>query len=234
MSAEGSDGPADPPKKTRKDAENQGTENVVTKYFNTAVAIVTDPVGTAINTLSGVGKLASEMITNKEDVGSFILRKANEAYDSYLYRIKYSQDPEYEFHVVMAELKTEISLMIASEGAVALAGETLNGIRALRAVKTVKSTVQWNLGESVVTISHYNWSKIFGDRKISVSDVQPIVEIAVKHGSWKVDGVYRGRKGVVAGDRLIMNQRIQGHTIWVEGMRSHSTGTIIIKNAGVK
>lgn len=97
-----------------------------------------------------------------------------------------------------------------------------------------KTTYIWNLGESVVTKKHHNWSTIFGDRKISVSDVQPIVEIAVKHGKFETLGVYRGSKGVVVGDRLILNQRIQGHIIWVEAMRAHSTGEIIIKNAGVK
>ena len=95
----------------------------------------------------------------------------------------------------------------------------------------------WNLGEAVITKTHHNWSSIFGNKTITLSDVEPIVKTAVQNGQWKTTGVINqriGRNIEAIGDKMELIQEVNGHNIWVGGMKEYSTGRIIINNAAVK
>ncbi|WP_347067851.1 RHS repeat-associated core domain-containing protein [Flavobacterium sp. WV_118_3] len=126
-------------------------------------------------------------------------------------------------------------------------GVGLMGIRTTSARKVVLKTIEhaddaiskgqgyiWNLGDAVVTKSHHNWNKVFGNKSISFSDVEPFVKEAVEKGTWNVTNVIRGKKGIPVGDKLELIQEVEGHQIWVGGMKEHSTGKIYINNAAVK
>lgn len=130
MSAESCE--IDPPKKEKpRSATEQGVINVGKKYLATALNIATDPLGTAQSALSGFGQEAREHIEKREDVGTAIIGKATDTYNGYVNRIKNSQDPSYEFKVVMAELQTEVvGNFLIGEGIGALAGRVLGGTAA--------------------------------------------------------------------------------------------------------
>ncbi|WP_262486423.1 RHS repeat-associated core domain-containing protein [Flavobacterium suncheonense] len=126
-------------------------------------------------------------------------------------------------------------------------GVGLVGIRTTSARKVILNTIEhadevvsqgqgyiWNLGQAVITKAHHNWNKIFGNQAISLTDVEPFIKKAVEKGTWEVTGIIRGRKGVIIGDKLELLQEIEGHQIWVGGMKEHSTGKIYINNAAVK
>ncbi|WP_227428805.1 polymorphic toxin-type HINT domain-containing protein [Psychrobacter sp. I-STPA6b] len=93
---------------------------------------------------------------------------------------------------------------------------------------------KWGINEHVVTVDHHNWSKIFSDEDVTLDDVNPIIKEALRKGEWVDTGyIYHGAKGVKVGDKLILTQEVDGHTIWVEGIR-FLDGTVSPKNAGVK
>ena len=91
---------------------------------------------------------------------------------------------------------------------------------------------KWNLGEAVVTKRHHNWDKIFGNQQISLQDVTPYVQEALKKGEWESIKTLRNNAGEVIGEGLILRSNVDGHTIWVEGTKLND-GKIIVKNAGV-
>ncbi len=122
----------------------------------------------------------------------------------------------------------------ASYGIVGQGLESLNVGSFLGRSRTANRIVEWNLGEAVITKSHHNWSKIFGNRSITLADINPIVKEAVNNGSWKVTDVIRKKGGRVIGDKLEMVRKVNGYKIWVGGMREHSTGKIIVNNAAVQ
>jgi hypothetical protein len=95
--------------------------------------------------------------------------------------------------------------------------------------------VRWNLTSGLIEKPHHNWNKIFGNQKISISDVKPILEQAVAkaNGKWETVRTIHGPGGKVIGDKVQINQEVNGHKIWVAGMRDHSTNEIIINGGGV-
>ena len=68
---------------------------------------------------------------------------------------------------------------------------------------------------------------------MTLEDVNPIIESAIKKGTWKSEGTYLGKKGRVAGERLTLESEVNGQTIWVQAIKQPD-GTVIPKNAGVK
>lgn len=96
--------------------------------------------------------------------------------------------------------------------------------------KILSKAAHWNLGEAVITKSHHNWSKMFGNKAVKLSDVKPILEEAVDKGTWQTTGVLRGKGGKVIGDKIELVHEVNGHKIWVGGMKEHSTGKVIINN----
>ena len=90
-----------------------------------------------------------------------------------------------------------------------------------------------NLGEAVITKSHHNWNKILGNKKISLSDVQPYVDQALRNGKWRTTSTLRGKGGKVIGEKLELVQKVNGYDIWVGGMKTLE-GNIIVNNAAVQ
>ena len=90
-----------------------------------------------------------------------------------------------------------------------------------------------NLGESVITKAHHNWNKIFGDIKITLSNVRPYVDEALRTGKWNTTGTLRGKGGKVIGEKLELVQKVDGHDIWIGGMKTLD-GKIIVNNAAVQ
>jgi hypothetical protein len=105
---------------------------------------------------------------------------------------------------------------------------------ATNSVSGVGRGVQWNLGEAVITKSHHNWNKIFGDKAITLSDVEPILKEAVEKGTWQITDVLRGKGGKIIGDKLELIQEVNGHKIWVGGMKEYSSGKMYINNGAVQ
>lgn len=92
----------------------------------------------------------------------------------------------------------------------------------------------WKITQHTVTVKHHNWNRIFGNETVTLDDVTPIIKEAVRKGEWIDTGdIYRGAKGVKVGDKLILEAEVDGHTIWVEGIRFLDV-TVSPKNAGVK
>ncbi|SUD89732.1 polymorphic toxin-type HINT domain-containing protein [Psychrobacter phenylpyruvicus] len=78
----------------------------------------------------------------------------------------------------------------------------------------------WKITQHTVTVKHHNWNKIFGNKTVTLDDVNPIIKQALSKGEWIETGdIYRGAKGVKVGDKLILKADVDGHTIWVEGIR---------------
>ena len=92
---------------------------------------------------------------------------------------------------------------------------------------------RWGINLHVVTVEHHNWNKVFGKKIVTLEDVNPIIESAIKKGTWKSEGTYLGKKGRVAGERLTLESEVNGQTIWVQAIKQPD-GTVIAKNAGVK
>ena len=43
---------------------------------------------------------------------------------------------------------------------------------------------KWGINEHVVTVDHHNWSKIFGDKDVTLDDVNPIIKEIIEKGKW--------------------------------------------------
>lgn len=92
---------------------------------------------------------------------------------------------------------------------------------------------KWGINLHVVTVKHHNWNKVFGNKVVTLEDVNPIIKEALEVGAWRSVKVHKNNKGVVTGEGLILETQVKGQIIWVEGFKMPN-GTIIAKNAGVK
>jgi len=135
MSAEGLEHDS-PQEEKKRSATEQGIINVGKKYLATAVSTITNPIGTARKVLGGLAQEAKDFVhEDKAKIENTVSRKVSSAYNSYVDRVKYSEDPMYEHGVVMAEFATEITASIlvskglssiASRGTSALVNETVS------------------------------------------------------------------------------------------------------------
>ena len=91
----------------------------------------------------------------------------------------------------------------------------------------------WDIGDAAVNKKHHNWHKIFGDKKPTLDQIKPYVKEALKKGKWKKTDVLRNNAGKIIGDKIELVHKINGHDIWIGGMRK-ITGEVIINNAAVK
>jgi RHS repeat-associated protein len=134
----------------------------------------------------------------------------------------------FAFAAVAAATRATSAVMKAEQMA---ARTTIKALESGRSMNIINTTTEvWNLGDAVITKSHHNWNKIFGNKVVTLTDVEPILKEAVNKGTWQTTGILRGKGGQIIGDKLELIQEVNGNKIWVGGMKEHATGKIFINN----
>ena len=118
-------GYGDPKKEKPKPAPAQKAfSNVITRYYNGIKEALTSPVETVAKVgASLINGLNNFVKKDKMDLGNFVARQAEDAYNAAVDRVTSSDDPMYEMHTMLEELVIEVSASAAiSSGVSALVG----------------------------------------------------------------------------------------------------------------
>lgn len=94
----------------------------------------------------------------------------------------------------------------------------------------VHNTCKWDdivVGDHALQPKH-NWSKIFGNKTPTLSDIRPHIDDVLKNGTWNKVGNARGKGGKIIGEI----HQAEHNGIWVRGFKDLN-GKIIVNNAGV-
>ncbi len=120
--------------------------NVITRYYNGIKEALTSPVETVAKVgASLINGLNNFVKKDKMDLGNFVARQAEDAYNAAVDRVTSSDDPMYEMHTMLEELVIEVSASAAiGSGVSALVGRA--GMGAVASSTVASSEVPMPIG----------------------------------------------------------------------------------------